>query len=362
MVRVNESILSSLYSEIAAKLGASTEESEIWSRCMVRADLRGMYTQGAAMIPYSVWLMRNRLARFGVVPKVLEESTSTALVDGGNGVGPVVATRAMKLAVEKAQSAGLACVWVQNSGDFMMAANYTLQAVEHDMVGLAMRNGSPHVAPWGGMEPFFSTDPISVAVPANEEPPIVIDMASGSYSIGHVVMAARDERRLASAHLFTADGEYTDDPKKIVVDPADRESDLRGGIVSFGHKGLAWLMIVEILSALLSGMNTSNMNNYRRTGDNPWKEGMFHMAIDVSKLRPISEFKASVDSFVRDLRNVKPARGFDQVIVPGEVEARNEEERRKTGIPIRDEDWEGVVQVATDLGITIDSHGHTNYA
>jgi len=343
--------LTSLYIRIADALGAPAEEAEVFAHCMARADLRGMFTQGASMIPYSVWMIEERLMRFGVPFKILQDEPGMALVDGGYGVGAVVATKAMNLAVEKARSAGIGCVWVQNGGDFMMTANHALQAVEHDMAGVVMRNENPRVAPWGGKEAFFFTNPIAVAVPAGEEPPIVIDMAAGSFSVGQTVMAARDNRLLPSAHLVTSDGKYTDDPAKIVKDPADRESGFSGGIVTLGYKGLAWALIIELFSGLLAGTNTSNKNDFEPTGERPWNEGMFHMAIDVAKLQPVDRFKAATDEYIRALRRVEPAEGFERVVVPGEFEARNEEQRKKEGVPIRDEDWQGVMDVAAKLGV-----------
>jgi LDH2 family malate/lactate/ureidoglycolate dehydrogenase len=346
--------LSSVYIGISKALGASPEEAEIFARCHVRADLRGMYTQGAAIIPYAVWLLEQKLAFFGAPFKILRDEPGLALVDAGYGVGVVVGTRAMDLAVQKARIAGTGSVWVQHGGDFNMSANHVLQAVEQDMVGIVMRNENPRVAPYGGRDPFFYTNPIAVGVPTAEEPPIIIDMAAGSFSVGQVVMAARDKRLLPSAHLVTSEGVYTDDATKIVINPAYRESQFSGGIVTLGHKGLIWAMIVELFSGLLAGTNTSNKNDYEPTAERPWDEGAFYMAIDVSKLRPVADFKAATDEYARALRSVRPAEGFDSVIVPGEVEARKEEQRKKEGVPIRDDDWQYVVDIATRLGVKAD--------
>lgn len=342
-----------IYVGIAEAMGASAEEADIWARCMLRADLRGMYTQGAAMIPYSVWLMEQGVANFGVPFEVLKDEAALALVDGHYAVGAVGATRAMDLAIKKARAAGMASVWMRNGGDFMMTANHTLQALEADMVGVVMRNEKPVVAPWGGRDPFFFTNPISVAVPTAEELPIVIDMAGGSFSVGQTVMAARDNRRMPSPHLVTNEGEYTDDPTRIVIDPADRESDFDGAIVTLGYKGLAWALIVELFSGLLAGTNTSNLNDFAPTEDHPWDEAQFFMAIDVSKLQPIDQFKARTDAFVRQLGSVRPADGFDRVRAPGESEAEKEAQRAREGVPIRDDDWGGVLDTAARLEVDI---------
>jgi LDH2 family malate/lactate/ureidoglycolate dehydrogenase len=351
MITINETKLHAFYIEIANKLGASHDEAQIWAKCMVRADLRGMYTQGAAIIPYSIEIIEKRLAKFGVPFTILKDEPGMALVDGEFGVGAIVATRGMQLAIDKARRTGVGCVWVRNGGDFMMAANHTLQAIEQDMVGIAMRNGYPAVSPWGGKEPFFGTNPISVGVPTQDEPPIVIDMASGSFSVGQVVMAARDSRLLPSMHLVNEQGTYTNDPKDIVNNPSERESSMKGGIVTLGHKGLAWILIAELFTGLLAGSNTSNLNNYKPTAENPHKEETFLMAIDVSKLQPLAEFKASADRFVRALRSVKPAEGFERVLSPGQIEAENEVQRKKEGIPIRDEVWEQIMEITSRMGI-----------
>ena len=121
--------------------------------------------------------------------------------------------------------------------------------------------------------------------------------------------------------------------------------------MTLGHKGLMWAIIVELFSALLVGASTSNLNNFDPTGDHNWDEGQFHMAIDISKLQPLEQFKTSTDQFIRALRSVKPAKGFESVIIPGEAETKLERQRLKDGILIRDEVWDGVVQAAKGLGV-----------
>jgi LDH2 family malate/lactate/ureidoglycolate dehydrogenase len=343
--------LTSLYAGIARALGATGQEAAVFARCLVRADLRGMYTQGAAVVPYLVWMIEQRLMNFGAPFTVLREEAGWALVDGGRGVGSVVSTRAMELAIAKAKSAGTGSVWVRNGGDFAMASNHALQALEHDQVGVAMRNCSTRVAPWGGRTAFFGTNPLSVAIPTDNEPPIVIDMASGSFSVGQVVMAARDKRRLPSQHLVDSSGRYTDDPLAIIVDPLNRESDFTGAIVTQGYKGMAWSLIVELFAGLLSGMGASYQNDYEQGAQSPWNEGIFLMAVDVARLRPVEEFKAAADDLARALRSVPPAKGFERVIVPGELEAERERKYGIEGVPVRDEDWEGVLKIAARLGV-----------
>jgi LDH2 family malate/lactate/ureidoglycolate dehydrogenase len=352
---INAQELTAIYNQIALALGARPEEAEIFAGCQVRADLRGMYTQGSAIIPYVVWLIEHGHSKFGVPLKIVREDAGFALLDGGYGVGIVLGARAMELAVKKARGAGVGCVWMQHGGDFNMAANPVLLAIEHDMVGIAMRNDLARVAPWGGRDAFFATNPIAIGVPTGQEPPIVIDMASGSFSVGQVVMAARDHRPMPTPHLVTSDGVYTDDPTKIVNDPMNRESGFTGAIVNLGYKGMAWSLIVELFAGLLSGMRTSNQLGFEPSAENPLDGGAFYMAVDIAKLRPIAEFKQAADEFARALRAVRPAEGFEKVMVPGEIEAGKERQYLRDGVPVRDDDWNGILEVAARLGVNIDN-------
>jgi L-2-hydroxycarboxylate dehydrogenase (NAD+) len=205
--------LHSVYRSIAERFGASPEEAEIFADCTLLPDLRGHATQGLAFLPMVYPLLRDGLARFGAPIRMIREGPGFAIVDGGLGVGQVVATRAMALAIDRAQRDGVASVWVRHTNDFTMASIYALQALVHDCVGVAMSNGAPLVAPWGGRDKMFSTNPIAVAVPAGRELPIVIDMSSSALSHGQVVLAARDGRLVPDRLLVDESGGFTDDPR-----------------------------------------------------------------------------------------------------------------------------------------------------
>ena len=337
------------YQRIARRLGASDEEASLFAACYLRADLRGLFTAGAAVVPYIAESIRADLMRFGAPFEILKRMPATALIDGHSGVGSIVATKAMDLASDMATEAGVGIATIRNSGDFGLASNHPLQAAARGQIGVAMRNGTPRVAPWGGRDAFFGTNPVSVAVPAAAEPPIVIDMASGSFSVGRTVFAARDRIRMPSPHLVDSDGNYTDDPTGIVVDALDRESALRGALVSLGHKGYCWQLIVEVLAGVLSGAGTSNDNDFAPSAMHRWGEGTFVMAIEVDAFMPANEFNAAVDQLAQALRAVRPAHGFECVRVPGELSFANEVERREHGVPLRREDWDAVVDLARQL-------------
>jgi LDH2 family malate/lactate/ureidoglycolate dehydrogenase len=353
-ITVQASRLHDLYVAMGRSLGASTDEATIFAQCYVRADLRGRFTAGAAVVPYIVSLIQQGLMNFGTELTIVRDEPAFAVIDGGDGVGSVVCTRAMQLAVDKAKLSGVGCVWVRRGGDFGMAANHSLQAAEEGQVGIAMRNGSPRVAPWGGREPFFGTCPISVAIPAGDERPIVIDMSAGSMSVGQTIFRARDGARAGDNAFVSDDGRYTSNASEVVIDPLDRESALRGAIASLGHRGYGWLLMVELFAGLLAGMGSSNKNDFQPTKERPWREGSFLMAVNIERLLPPEEFAQSVDELIRALRAVAPADGFEAVRVPGELADACEERYLRQGIPIRAEVWTDLCHAAEALGVSIE--------
>src|SRR5262249_18047106 len=156
------------------------------------ADLTGKDTQGVACLPMTYRWMREGAVHFGAPTKVVKEGPSFALLDGGHGLAQVVATRAMQVAIEKATDHGVGLVWARDGNDFLMASNYSTLALSKDFFGLSMSNGVPLVAAWGGRDPVFNTSPLSFAVPAGAERPIIYDGSTSAVSHGRVVLAARD--------------------------------------------------------------------------------------------------------------------------------------------------------------------------
>ena len=341
------------YLRLARQLGASEEEGAIFASCFLTPDLRRHYTQGVAYAPTVCrWLLKGQVA-FGAPPTVLTEGPGFVVADAGRGLGQIQATRAMEIAIKKAKTSGVAGVWVRNSHDFTMAANYAMQALAHDFVGIAMSQSGPFVVPWGGRDPVFGTNPFAAAIPAGTEYPIVIDMASGAVSHGQAIYAARDRRTFSMPVLVDTDGQYIADPAPVIVDPSDRNSQQLGGILPLGHKGYGWLILVDILAGIMSGMRASHEVIHHSVEHGPDAIGHCFIAIDVSQLLPLDEFKSKVDGLIRAVKASRPAQGFDEVVLPGEKAARHEEECRRTGVPLRDEDWAKLVRVAREVGVDL---------
>jgi L-2-hydroxycarboxylate dehydrogenase (NAD+) len=288
---------------------------------------------------------------FGRPLETVRESAATALLDGHRGVGHVIGSRAMALAMEKARAVGIGFVAVRGSSDYAMASTYVLQAVEAGLIGLSMSTGPIIVAPWGGRDARFCTNPIALGVPAGRRDPIVIDMATSAYSMGPVVRAARDALRLDSPGVVDAEGRYSDDPASVILDVMARESRMAGALLPAGPKGFGWLLLVELLAGLLSGERTWEDERPATSEDRPAHYGQTFVAIDIASFQDPEAFAAAADRMIDTLTGARPAEGFERIRVHGEEAAAEERRRRKEGIPVRDEEWEMVERLADRLGI-----------
>jgi LDH2 family malate/lactate/ureidoglycolate dehydrogenase len=360
-VRVPVDRLRAIYAAVARAHGADGDEQAIFADCLLRADFRGHPTQGVGLLAYLDELFEGGTMHFGGRLSILSESASAAALDGGGNSGHLNATRAMRMAIAKAKETGIGYVTVRNTGDCGMAANYSVQAVEAGLVGIAMATGPVLVAPWGGREAQFCTNPISLAVPAGAREPIVIDMATSAESMGSTVLAARDKRRLSGLHVVTADGEYTDDAGRVILDALDRESKMAGALLPAGPKGFGMVLMVELLSALMSGerwgpegaetVAGADRADKKRGRSAHYAHAL--IAISVEHFMPRARFLAAVDRMVETLVSSPPAKGFDAVRLPGQGTRAREADYRAKGVPVRPEEWAQVERVVLARRIAV---------
>lgn len=331
--------LRGVYERFAHHHGADDDEAATFARSLLRADLRGHTTQGVGLLPYVDELIGAGEMGFGRPFEVVRETAATAVVDGHHGVGQVVGTRAMALAIEKAREVGIGFVSVRRSSDYAMASVYALQALDAGQIGISLSTGPILVAPWGGRDARFCTNPLALAVPAGERDPIVIDMATSAFSMGAVVRAARDGRRLDGPGVVDARGRYTDDAAAVILDVMHRESRMSGALLPAGPKGFAWVLLVELLGGLLSGERTWEDERPATADDRPAFYGQTFIAIAVEHFQDPAAFAAAADRMIETLTDDRPAEGFERVRLHGAAAAAEERRRRVEGVPVRDEEW-----------------------
>ena len=348
MTRISHEKLIRFVSRSFEKLGVPASDAEIAANVLVASDLRGVDTHGVIRFNPHAWYVK--WLRDGAMTarpniRIVTESASTALLDADNGIGMVAGHRAMAMAIDKAKVSGVGIVSVRNSRHYGMSAYYSMLALPHDMIGIAMTNASRQVVPTFGREARFGTNPISFAIPAKDEQPFVLDMATTTAAAGKLELAIRLGKPVPTGWALNEKAEPTTDPK--VAQQARRLLPLGGSRESGSHKGYGLGILVEILCGVLTGTVTAlNPNQEPR--------GHFFGAIDPSAFRPAAELKADMDRLIRELKSTPPVEGESRVYVAGEIEFETAEERSERGIPLHSSVLKGLRDVGMQLGVPYD--------
>ena len=331
VVRVDHNRLRETTKALFAAYGVPEVDAEIGADVLVRADLRGVDTHGVSN------MLRHYLSDFknGVInptPEIhiLRETAATANLHSDDGLGVIVAPKAMDLAIAKARDAGVGMVTVAFGRHLGMASYHAMMAMEHDMIGLCVTNAGPRVVPTYGAVPRLGTNPIAVAAPAGSEPPFVFDVATSVVAGNKIVIAQRLGNQLTGGWVAEADGtpimEESDPPSVDVVALLPLGSTREMG----SHKGFGLGMVVDILSGVLSG------GGYSMFPGRPFNHHMV-AAYRIDAFSDVDGFKAMMDEFLQTLKATPPAPGHEKVIVPGEPEWETEQERLANGIPLHQE-------------------------
>lgn len=346
--RINHEKLVRFVQTAFEKLGVPGKDARIAADALVAADLRGVDTHGVIRFSPRAWYVKwltegSMTARPDI--RVIAETASTALIEGDRGMGMVVGRRAMELAIRKAKDSGIGMVGVRNSRHYGMSAYYAMQALAHDMIGIAMTNASRQVVPTFGREARFGTNPICFAVPANKERPFVLDMATTTAAAGKLELAARLGKSIPAGWALDESAQSTNDPRR--AQRARRLLPLGGSREGGNHKGYGLAILVEVLCGVLTGTLTAlNADQEPR--------GHFFGAIRVDAFRPLAEFKQDMDRLIGELKSTPPIEGEKRVYVAGEIEFETAEERSERGIPLLPSVLQGLRDVADQLGIAYD--------
>jgi len=346
--RINHEKLMRFVQTAFEKLGVPAADAQIAADTLVSADLRGVDTHGVIRFSPHAWYVKwlsdgSMTAKPNI--RIMSETPSTALLDGDRGMGMVIGHRAMKLAIEKAKQSGIGMVGVRNSRHYGMSAQYAMQALAHDMIGIAMTNAGRQVVPTFGCEARFGTNPMCFAVPADKELPFVLDMATTTAAAGKLELAARLEKTIPVGWALNEKAEATQDPR--VAQKARRLLPLGGSRDSGSHKGYGLAVLVEILCGVLTGTLTA-----LAVDQDP--RGHFFGAIRVDAFRPVAEFKQDMDRLIRELKSTPPIEGQKRVYVAGEIEFETAEERAERGIPLLPSVLKGLREVSEQLGVRYD--------
>jgi L-2-hydroxycarboxylate dehydrogenase (NAD+) len=330
--------LSEFCARVFVHFGVSKTEAAQAAEVLAAADLRGIDSHGVARLHSYFDLLSEGLINPKPKIKVVRSTLSTATVDGDNGLGLVVGPQANQIAMDMAEKAGSGWVSIRNTNHYGIAGYYVLKALERDLIGWAMTNSTKMVAPLWGAERMLGTNPIAIAFPGKEEPPIVLDMATCAAAYGKVEMARRRGEPIPEGWAIDNRGRVTKNPDDIIAGGAllplgsDRE---RGG-----HKGYGLAIMVDVLSSVLSGANWGPFTPpFALRQEIPKRSvgkgiGHFFGAMRIDGFIEADEFKRQVDDYIRTFRATKPAPGTKGPLIPGDPEREAEKTRRKNGVPL----------------------------
>jgi L-2-hydroxycarboxylate dehydrogenase (NAD+) len=319
-------------------LGVPKEDAAQAAEVLAAADLRGIDSHGVARL--HTYFDMLTLGRINPKPriKIIRSTPSTARVDGNNGLGLVVGPQANRIAMDIAEKSGSGWVSVCNTNHFGIAGYYVLQALKRDLIGWAMTNSTKLVAPLWGAERMLGTNPLAIAFPGKEEPPIVIDMATSATAYGKIEIARRRGEPIPEGWAVDRKGRGTTNAIGMIEGGAmlplgsNRE---RGG-----HKGYGLAMMVDILCCMLSGANWGPFAPpFALRQEIPKRSvgkgiGHFFGAMRIEGFIDGDEFKRQVDDYIRVFRATKPAPGTNGPLIPGDPERDAEKVRREQGVPL----------------------------
>jgi L-2-hydroxycarboxylate dehydrogenase (NAD+) len=340
--------LKAFIGDALTKLGLPEQDAAIVAGLMAEADLQGSDGHGVTRLPQ--YARRIRAGGFNVRPNihVVRERAGTALLNGDNGMGHLVMKRAAEIAVEKARATGIGWVNSQFSNHAGPASLYARMPLAHDMIGLYFAVGNAnHLPPWGGLDMLLSTNPIAAAIPAGDEKPVVLDMATTVAAYGKVKTKALRGETMPVGWMIDRLGKPLTDPKR-----ADEGMLLPLGGMEAGYKGFGLAMIIGLLAGTLGGAAMGkDVIDFNHDDDSVTNTGQAIAAIDIGAFGDVAAFKARVDTLVRDLRGSERMPGVERILVPGVRSEETRVARARDGIPIPPALMRGLNQLADELGM-----------
>jgi uncharacterized oxidoreductase len=348
MPNFTEQQLNNIAADIFEAAGVPRDEAEIISELLVAANLAGHDSHGVLRIPQYIGLMKSGQIHPGAPMEVERESASHALINGNWGFGHVIAQKAMSLAIQKAKSSTISAISIYNCNHIGRLGSYPVMAADEGLLGMVMANAGGtalYVAPFGGTDGRLATNPLSIAAPTRDDYPILLDITSSVVAQGKIRVALNRGDSVPLGWLINSKGEPTTDPHDLNGPPPGALLAL-GGIA--GHKGFALALMIDVLGGALSGAGCSGSGNTRL------QNGVLMVAIDIAKFTPLEDFYTRVDELVAHVKSSPLAPGFDEILVPGEIEARREQQGSQEGITLDDETWRQIQETAAALGISVE--------
>ncbi|HEX3862007.1 MAG TPA: Ldh family oxidoreductase [Stellaceae bacterium] len=344
MPRVPAAVLTRFIADAYRAVGIAAAEADRAAALMAASDISGADGHGVFRLPQ--YIKRIKAGGMNTTPdiRVIRQARATAVVDGDNGLGSLVVSRAVEEAIALARDNGVGWVGVRRGNHAGAAAVYASMPLAHDMIGLYFAVGNAnHLPPWGGIDMLLSTNPVAIAVPALEEPPLVLDMATTVAAYGKVKVAAQQGKTMPEGWMIDRQGAPLTDPNR---------SDDGFLLPIGGYKGAALALMFGLLAGTLNGAaNGEDVVDFNKDDTTPTNTGQAICVIDIKTFGDPVAFKRQVDAVIRQLHGSALLPGFDRIRLPGEDRHARIAEREAEGIPIPPTLRDALDRMAADLAI-----------
>lgn len=334
--------LTAFCEELFVAAGVPRPEAVIVAASLVDANLIGLDSHGVSRVADYLGRLDKGLIEPQTRLEIVSEAAGTALIDAHNGWGQVASQRAVELAIAKARKVGVAWIGVRNSNHNGTARFWTSKIADAGMVALSGTNGSPVMAPFGGLDESLGTNPISVAAPSSGDVPVVLDMATSAQARGKILLAAKNDEPIPEGWALTKDGYPTTDPHEAwegILLPAA------------GPKGSGLAMMVDILSGVLTGANFGATMPRMYADPAPQLLGHFFVALDVEAFMPLEEFRRRMGDREQQTRGSRAVPGSEAVFMPGDLEAAKHHMQSRDGISISKAVHDELIALAGHVGV-----------
>ncbi len=340
--RIHGERLLAFAAAVCARAGMPSDDAHLTADTLVQADLWGHQSHGVMRLPWYVARLKSGVVKPVATPEFIVDAGAVGVIDGGDGMGQVVAAAAARDAIRRAKAHGVGAVAVRNSNHFGTAMYFTLMAPPEGCIMFLSTNASPAMAPWGGREKLVGTNPWSWASPAGRHPPMVLDIANTGVARGKVYLAAQNREAIPDGWAIDSEGEPTNDPVAA----------LAGEILPMGgHKGYAISVIMDVLSGVLTGSAFGPEVAGPYQADKRSGAGHLLLALNVEAFEPLAAFNARMEALIDGLKATKLAKGFDEVLYPGEAEARSAARHRAEGLVLPADTLRDLTDLARALEI-----------
>ncbi|SDM38525.1 Ldh family oxidoreductase [Halarsenatibacter silvermanii] len=329
IIKVNHSRLAEFSQEMLKAAGLEENGAEIAASSLIEANLMGIDTHGVMRLPIYCRRLKENMVNPNPEIEFEKRSPATGMIDGKNGQGQIVGHKATEKVIGLAREEGAGFVGVKMSNHFGIAGFFSRRIIKEDQIGIVFSNAPSCLVPFGGGEPYFGTNPISVGFPTGKNFDIIIDMATSRVAMGKIIMAEKNNQQIPEDWAIDQNGTPTTDP---------REAKKGGLLPAGGPKGSALALMVSIFTGVLTGAKWGeHLRSMFKNFEEPQNFGHFFGAFDIESFISSAEYYERINSLVDEIKSIPPAAGFEEVKLPGEIEAEEKKKRIEQGIPLKKE-------------------------